>query len=140
VPLAKAKSEIIVANRTRENGLALVEKLNRISKANFVDFKELDSVIFDVNIVINCTSCGMRGCQLESPIEVSLLRKDMIVFDMVYSPMHTKLITEAERIGAKVIYGYEMFIHQGAKAFELWTRKNAPYELMKKAVLDALDV
>jgi shikimate dehydrogenase len=74
-----------------------------------------------------------------SPIPLDLMRKDMIVFDMVYSPKDTELIRGARKKGAKVIYGYEMFLYQGIMAFEKWTCEKAPVDVMKKAVLDELD-
>ena len=88
--------------------------------------------------MINCTPLGMKGYPTESPIPISLLREDMTVFDMVYSPMDTPLLGVAKKAGAKIIYGYEMFVRQGTAAFELWTRNKAPVDIMRKVVMEKL--
>jgi len=49
--------------------------------------------------------------------------------------MNTDLIQKSKKIGATVIYGYEMLLGQAARAFEIWHNTKAPYEVMKRAVL-----
>ena len=67
-----------------------------------------------------------------------LLRNDLVVFDVVYNPLETKLLREAKAVGAKAISGVMMLVYQGVAAFELWTGKKAPVPLMKKMVLEGL--
>ncbi|HXG05971.1 MAG TPA: shikimate dehydrogenase, partial [Nitrososphaera sp.] len=57
------------------------------------------------------------------------------VYDIVYRPVVTDLIENAKYAQASVVYGYEMLIEQGAKAFEIWTGLPAPRETMKKNLL-----
>ena len=73
----------------------------------------------------------------DTPVKKSLL-KDVLVFDMVYNPLKTRLIREAEQNGCTTITGLEMFINQAAIQFDLWTGKKAPLDLMKKVVVEAL--
>ena len=72
-----------------------------------------------------------RRCQ-------SLLQNEMIVMDMVYNPLKTRFLAQAEKIGCTTVGGLAMFVHQGAVQFELWTSKRAPLEIMRRAVLDEL--
>ena len=59
--------------------------------------------------------------------------------DIVYNPVETKLAKDAKAAGAKVVSGVEMLIYQGAASFEIWTGKNAPVEVMRKAALKQLE-
>jgi len=138
VPLAKAGWEIIVANRTPAKGKNLADMLNSHSSTTAISISEIGDAVSDINLLINCTPLGMKGYPSESPIPVNLLRKDITVFDMVYSPMRTPLLMAAEKVGAKVIYGHEMFVRQGVEAFELWTQGKAPVDVMRKVVMDEL--
>ncbi|WP_455391991.1 shikimate dehydrogenase [[Eubacterium] cellulosolvens] len=138
VPLAKLGHRIIIANRTYHRAIELAERLSDFTESKAVKIGELDGVIKEVEVLINCTSVGMKGGLPGTPVPIKLLNENLIVFDIIYSPQKTPLITAAEDAGAQVIYGHEMFIHQGEKAFELWTGKTAPVEVMREAVLKEL--
>ena len=73
------------------------------------------------------------------PVKKDDLDKSTIVMDVIYNPIKTRLLKEAANIGCMTIDGVSMFVHQGAFQFELWTGKKAPVEVMKKAVLNALE-
>ncbi|UCE37985.1 MAG: shikimate dehydrogenase [Thermoplasmata archaeon] len=139
LPLARMGKDVVIANRTFERARELATKFKSQGtiKVNILD--DIEEIIEDVDMIINCTPVGMKGGPQGSPISPELLRKDIIVFDMVYSPKNTELVLAAQKSGAKVIYGYEMFIYQGVMAFEKWTCESAPIDVMQKVVLDALD-
>jgi shikimate dehydrogenase len=63
------------------------------------------------------------------------MQPGVIVFDIIYNPLKTRLLMEAEMRGLRVITGIEMLIWQGAYAFELWTGESAPLEIMRTAAL-----
>ena len=138
-PLARLGHEIIIANRTFMNGVQLAMELSNITMATVLNLENVKDIIGNVRTIINCTPVGMKGSPEESPIPIELIKENMVIFDIVYSPKETFLIKEAKNIGAKIIYGYEMFVHQGVKAFELWTGENAPVEVMQKVVLENLE-
>jgi shikimate 5-dehydrogenase len=58
--------------------------------------------------------------------------------DVVYNPLKTKLLRDAEAKGCNIIMGLEMFIHQGAQQLKLWTEREAPLELLKETVRERL--
>ena len=62
----------------------------------------------------------------------------MLVFDMVYNPLKTSLISAAEAGGCSTVMGLEMFVNQAAEQFTLWTDGEAPRDVMKKVVVEAL--
>ena len=62
----------------------------------------------------------------------------MVVMDIVYNPLETRLLKDAAASGCRTINGAEMFVFQGAQQFELWTGQKAPVDVMRQAVLEAL--
>jgi shikimate dehydrogenase len=88
-------------------------------------------------ILINTTSLGMYPQIDTTPVPRELL-KGMLVYDIVYNPLKTRLLREAEENGCDTIPGVEMFVNQAALQFELWTGKKAPREVMKRCVMGRL--
>jgi shikimate dehydrogenase len=66
------------------------------------------------------------------------MKPGMIVMDMVYNPLKTRLLEAAELIGCTTVDGVAMFVHQGAIQFELWTGRKAPVDIMRRVVLEEL--
>jgi 3-dehydroquinate dehydratase/shikimate dehydrogenase len=131
--LKERSAEVWVMNRTAEKG----QKLARQAHAHYVSHPQLKKLEFDV--IINATPVGTNSSRPQSPIEESELRTRYL-FEMIYNPAETKLVKMARAKGIQVISGTEMFVHQGARQFEIWTGKPAPTEDMHRAVLHALGV
>jgi shikimate dehydrogenase len=92
------------------------------------------------HIVVNATAIGMTPREAESPLpENQALPPGAVVLDLVYNPPETKFLREAARDGARGIGGLEMLVYQGALAFTLWTRREAPLKVMHAAAKRALD-
>ena len=93
------------------------------------------------DLVVNCTTFGMKHSVDEgkSPLDAKFLRKDMLVCDLVYNPLETPLLKMAAAAGAQTLAGLSMLIYQGAAAFELWTARQAPVDVMFKAAREALE-
>ena len=89
-------------------------------------------------ILVNATSVGMIPDTDETPVSADLLKPSLVIFDVVYNPIKTKLMRQAEQIGAQTISGLEMLVWQGALAFDLWTGAKPPVELMRKEALRLL--
>ncbi len=88
--------------------------------------------------VVHCTPVGMHPNEGESLVGRDDLRPGQFVFDIVYTPLQTRLLREAEAAGCRVIQGVEMFIHQAVFQFELWTGRKAPVECMRRVVMESL--
>jgi 3-dehydroquinate dehydratase/shikimate dehydrogenase len=129
--LRERNAEVWVMNRTAEKG----QKLARQAHAHYISRPHLKKLEFDV--IINATPVGMNVARNQSPLEESELRT-RFVFEMIYSPLETKLVKMARAKNIPVIPGTEMFVHQGARQFEIWTGKPAPAEEMHRAVLHSL--
>jgi shikimate dehydrogenase len=84
-------------------------------------------VLAKSKLIINASAIGMAPEHDDSPTTiVDSFFEGQIVFDIVYNPIKTKLLTIAEEQGAITIDGLKMFVEQGAKAFELWTGEKMP--------------
>jgi 3-dehydroquinate dehydratase/shikimate dehydrogenase len=125
--LAEQGSEVYVVNRTHEKAVALARK----ARAHVLKQAALAKQRFDA--IINTTPCGMTGIKEKLPIKENELNASL-VFDMVYTPIETPLLTLAKARGLAVISGVEMFVQQGARQFEIWTGKPAPESEMLRVV------
>ena len=98
------------------------------------DFKEsLDQS----DLLVQATPFGMHDGD-PSPIDPELLHPGLRVYDLVYNRPVTKLVEEASRMKLHAMTGLGMLLYQGAIAFELWTARKAPIEVMRKALKEAL--
>ncbi len=93
----------------------------------------------DADLIINCTPIGMHPHEGSSLVPAELLRQEQVVFDVVYTPLNTKLLTEAEAHGLKIISGVEMFINQAVLQFESFTGVDAPEGVMRRVVMEHLE-
>ena len=94
------------------------------------------------SIVVNATPIGMRGFMADQmPLEradLDKLNADTVVYDIVYNPVKTILIQEAQQRGLRTIGGLDMLIYQAERAIEIWTGKSPDVKVMKIAALEAL--
>ena len=92
----------------------------------------------DADVIIHCTPIGMHPNENASLIPAEFFRPKQVVFDIVYTPLETKLLTEAKSRGLKIISGVDMFINQAVLQFEHFTGVDAPVEVMRQVVLEQL--
>ncbi len=96
------------------------------------DTEKLYEEISTSDILANATIVGMKPYENETNIvDTSVFRKDLIVSDVVYNPVKTKMILDAEAKGCKVIGGKGMLLYQGVEAFKLFTGEEMPVEEVK---------
>lgn len=140
--LADLGSEVTISNRTVSKAEELVAVIGEKTgvKVNQIPQRRdnLKKAIRDSDILINSTSVGMHPTEDETLVEAEDMHADLTVMDIVYNPLPTRLLQEAERAGAKTIDGLEMLVQQGAAAFEIWTGESAPVEIMRRAAQEAM--
>ena len=123
---------LTIINRTRQKGEKLASDLD-------CEFKPLSEVKqLPYRIIINATSAGMTPHDDSVPLNTDLLESGIVVMDMVYNPLKTRFLAQAEKIGCATVDGVAMFVNQGAVQFELWTGRKAPVDVMRRVVLDEL--
>jgi len=142
--LAERGATLLILNRALELDWAeelarrLSETFNKKVEALELNRENLAPALDKADILVNATSVGMSPTADETPVPADRLRPDLIVYDIVYNPMKTRLLREAEAAGASTIGGVDMLVWQGALAFEKWTGRKAPVELMKREVIRLL--
>jgi len=140
--LAEAGAHLTILNRSVERAEALAMEVSS-TRSEHVGYAPLEHAclrerVSTAHVLVNTTSVGMSPDVTSTPCPAELLRKDLFVCDIVYHPLQTRLLMEAESVGAPTIGGAEMLIQQGAQAFELWTGVPAPVEVMRRAVMERL--
>ncbi len=94
------------------------------------------------SIIVNATPIGMKGFMADQmplePADLDKLSSETIIYDIVYNPVKTVLIREAQKRGLRTITGLDMLIYQAERALEIWTEKTPDVKLMKIAALEAL--
>src|SRR6185437_7609085 len=124
-------ADVFILNRTAETA----QKLARQSGSRTIKKEALAKTSFDV--IINATPIGMAGQKGAQLLEAKDLNTKL-VFDLVYNPLETPLLRLARQQNIPIITGVEMFVHQGARQFEIWTGKPAPEEEMLRVVIHEL--
>lgn len=141
ISYALASSEIrslTIINRTLERAQDIVDALPATSaavKALPWDKERMAEAISGCNLLVNATAVGMKHSATEgqSPVEAALIPRRILVYDLVYNPSETPLLAAAKQAGAYTQGGLGMLVYQGASAFELWTDRDAPVEIMFEA-------
>ncbi len=125
-------ADISIANRNEKRAKELAACIG----AGGFSLCELERLVLKADIIINCTSVGMRAGDARL-LETRLLSSRQAVFDIVYN-RDTQLLRDTRAAGAVAVDGVMMLVYQGAKALEIWTGKKAPADVMEKAVREAL--
>jgi shikimate dehydrogenase len=127
-------SKVVIANRDVERAKELAKIGSGLGlKCETISLDKAQNVSPDSDLVVNATTLGINN--EPSVIDYDHIKKGSIVYDIVYRPVTTSLIENAKYAEANVVYGYEMLVEQGAKAFEIWTGIQAPRDVMKKNLL-----
>lgn len=124
--------EIILTNRTRERAEKLQKDFGE--KITVVDWVQAGNAMEGVNAVINTTSLGMVG-KPEMRVPLDALAPGMLVSDLVYTPLQTKLLRAATEAGATAVDGLGMLLHQAAPGFERWFKMKPEVDDELRAVV-----
>lgn len=140
--LAERGARLVILNRTWDKAKLCAGRISGLfqneAAALKLNTENLATALSQADILVNTTSLGMSPNISETPVTSSLLKPGLIVFDIVYNPIETRLQREAKVAGATVISGLDMLVWQGALAFEQWTGLQAPVELMRAEVIKVL--
>ncbi len=142
--LADRGANPVILNRIEEIDWAInlagriSETFGKNVEALELNRDNLARALENTEILVNATSVGMSPNVDNTPVPADLLRADLTVYDIIYNPVKTKLLQDAEAAGASIISGVDMLVWQGVQAFEKWTGQKPPAELMKAEVLKYL--
>lgn len=135
-------AEVVLFNRTLSKAEKIAKSINMNISTCTIRALEMDEPVLkeeikDAAVLVNCTSVGMKPNIDKSIISSpEILHRDLFVADIIYDPNKTRLLELAEEAGCKYMNGLMMVIWQGALAFKVWTGKDMPVDLVKKAVFE----
>ncbi|MEP6019319.1 MAG: shikimate dehydrogenase [Paracoccaceae bacterium] len=112
--------EILLTNRTRVRAEAVADEFG--NRVTVVDWVQAGNILDEAALVVNTTSLGMVG-KSELRVPLDGLRSDSVVTDLVYTPLRTPLLAEAEARGCTTVDGLGMLLHQATPGFERWFGK-----------------
>ena len=134
-------AELVIVNRTIERAESLVELVGRGIGVRAVALRPGDprvpEKVATCALLVNATSVGLNTSD-PPPIDPTMLRQGMLVYDLIYHPQETELLRGARGRGCHVLGGLGMLVYQGALAFELWTGRKPSHETMRTALIKAL--
>ena len=131
-----------IANRTYDRARRLADEFLGMGEVKPIglDDPEFSKSAASASLIVNSTSLGMKHTSEAhiNPLEGFSIESSTLVNDMVYNPLHTPMLINAENRGARTLSGLPMLVLQGAASFELWTGKGAPVDIMFSAARQAL--
>jgi len=95
--------------------------------------QDLERTCREADLVVHCTPVGMKEGE-RSLLGASAFRAGQMVFDLIYMYPETALMKAARQGGARTANGLGMLLHQGARAFTIWTGRPAAVEAMRSAL------
>lgn len=110
-------SHITLCNRTKENAEKIAQDFPGV---DVIDWDMREKACSDADFLTNTSVLGMKG-QEDLTMDLSLLPADALVCDIVYKPLHTTLIGNAQARGLQTVTGIGMLLHQARPAFAAWT-------------------
>jgi shikimate dehydrogenase len=137
---------LVIANRNFEAAKQLSEELRRFFSGPkvFGPVPRLQAIAWDeasfrfqianLDLVVNATPLGLSAGD-SAPIPARLLAPHLMIYDTIYSCGQTAFLSAAIQAGARAADGLSMLLHQGALAFEIWFGREAPLEVMRKALM-----
>ena len=126
---------ITFTNRTVEKAGQLCTE---IPEANALTLSDAEESLYSYSLLIQTTSVGMNFATKGLPINPEHIADGAIVADIIYNPLKTEFLKEAEKRGALLLNGTGMFVHQGALAFEKWTGIRPNTEKMIDKITETL--
>jgi len=145
---AEGAKEIVIINRKKSRASAICGEYRCFFPKVFFqacgsDEVSMKALLGNADLIVNATSIGLK--KTDSPLihskDIPAAGKagEKVFYDLIYSPRETAFLKNARRKGHFGLNGVGMLVLQGAKAFEYWTKRKAPVEVMRKALLEALE-
>lgn len=143
--LAQGKVEnlnILNRNVDKAKNLAFdVKESKLIDNVSYDSIENINHYLKDADILIDSTPLGMDPHIDDKPIATAeMMHEDLVVNDIVYNPNETVLLKEAIKANASIVYGIKMLLYQGAESFKIWTGREAPIDVMEKALKETLNI
>lgn len=132
-------TQIDIANRTKEKAEDIAKLGKDNSKTTVYTIEEAGRVLEKYDLIIQTTSIGMKNIDLKPVVQLKQLKDDAIMSDIVYQPIKTQILQDAERLGSRILLGHTMLLYQAQYAFEIWTAKCPDVKEMEHELLAVLE-
>ena len=141
--IEKGVGELVLLGRTEAHLQNILHHLIKISvnitesthiKWALFGYPEVSEFLSNADLVVNATPIGLKEDDSTLLIDVNVLPVTTLVMDMIFNPPLTLLLRTARAHGCQVLNGLSMLLYQGALAFELWTGRPAPIQVMQEAL------
>jgi shikimate dehydrogenase len=109
--------EVLLTNRTRMRAERIQDDFG--NRVTVIDWVQAGNIVEEARLVVNTTSLGMTG-KPDLRVPLDGLVPGTVVTDLVYAPLRTRLLDEAEQAGCTVVDGLGMLLHQAVPGFERW--------------------
>jgi len=142
--LAREGARITLVNRTHVRARRLAQAvaeagLDAVRVLRADDRQELGDAVAGAELLVHTTSVGMHPATEALPsVPVEAFHPDLLVYDLVYNPIETRLLKEAQARGCATLSGLKMLVYQGAAAFRRWTGVWPPTDVMEAALRQGL--
>jgi shikimate dehydrogenase len=141
--LMRAGARVTILNRSFDRAVALAAAVKHIeagsARAIPMDSPEVAAVIAAADLIVQTTRVGMHPEVEEVPaIPLDAMQAGTLVYDLVYNPIETRFLQEAQARGCRIMTGVKMLVYQGAASFERWTGVRPPTDVMERAVVGRL--
>lgn len=113
-----------IANRTIDKAEQIIKMNDKDVESEALTLDEAEKTLSSYDIIVQTTSVGMKPHVNDMIIAINNLQQKAIVSDIVYQPIKTKLLQEAEKLGSVIHYGHTMLLYQAQLAFNIWTKKD----------------
>jgi shikimate dehydrogenase len=131
-------AKVIVANRTAAKVDAIAREIAKTKTAfESINLGAAPGALAEVDVLVNATSVGLNSDE-SFGFPATAFTPALAVYDTIYRPAETDLLRQAALGGAKTSNGLSMLLHQGARAFEIWTGHKAPLPVMRRALRAAV--
>jgi len=138
--LLSAGAEVAIANRRPERARSLARRLSQWGVVSSHALTALPELLPEAELLVHATPVGMHPHPDGIAVPPQLLHEGLIVYDLVYNPLETRLLSEAASRGAQAVGGLEMLVWQGAKALEIWTGYAFPPDVVEEAIVHLKEV
>ena len=129
---------LMIHNRTVERAEKLVTEFSQYFPLTQMEAVSLQTIHeTPLDLLVNTTTVGMFSSEL--PVDLKKCRKVNLLADIIYRPIQTSLLKQAEELGINAVNGIDMLLYQGCDAFTFWTGKQAPEEVMRSQLLSLIE-
>ncbi|WP_156291133.1 shikimate dehydrogenase [Oceanobacillus salinisoli] len=130
---------IDIANRTTEKAKEIASLAGKATKTDIISLQEAELHLTKYDVVIQTTSVGMKPNTEESVMRLRTLKPGAIVSDIVYQPIKTAFLKQAEGAGASIHFGHTMLLYQALYAFEIWAGQQISINNMDEELQQILE-